>query len=153
VADRPRRFLELERLEKLLVETVLDLFAGDVLEDHAEQHIIRVAVMPALPRREVGWMLDAHVDKLARRLHTLEVGERGLHPRVVLCVVVKSARHVGEHEQRNLVAVGHPRDVLAHRVVEAEPFLVREDQKEPRGGAGRNCRRGLLASRCANLRR
>ena len=89
--------------------------------------------MPALPRREVRLMLDAHVDKLARRPHTLEVRESRLHPRVVLRVAVKSGRHVSEHAQRNVVAVWHPRGVLAHRIVKAELLLVGENKKKRRG--------------------
>jgi hypothetical protein len=46
---------------------------------------------------------------------------------------VKSARHVREHAQRGLIAVGHPRDILAHRVVEVELLLVGEDQEKRRG--------------------
>jgi hypothetical protein len=72
----PRRLRQLERLEYLVGEAVLDLLAGHLLEDHAEQHVIRVAVVPALSRAEnLADVFEAHVDQFARRPHALEIGE------------------------------------------------------------------------------
>jgi len=78
-------------------------------------------------------MLERDVDQLARRPHAPGFGEDDVVPGVVLGVAEESAGHVGQHAQRDVLAVGHKGQVLGDRVVQLHLLLIGELQQHGRG--------------------
>jgi len=78
-------------------------------------------------------MLECKVHQLARRPHAPGFGEDGVHPRVVLGVAEESAGHVGQHAQRDVLAVGHKGQVRGDGIVQLHLLLIGELQQHGRG--------------------
>src|ERR687886_1867976 len=80
-----------ERSENSVLVHLLDPLAGELLNAQSEQNVIRVRVVVALARSEVGLVLEGDREKFLRIQHLSRLGVVGLIEALVLIVAVEPA--------------------------------------------------------------
>jgi hypothetical protein len=123
---REARLAKLQRLQDLLLDHLLDGLPRDLLEDHAQERVVRVAVLHAGARSEVRVVAlddrDHVLGREGKQRVAREIREEGL----VHGEVVDPRGHPEQVADRDLVAVGDSGDVRLQLVLETELPLIDE---------------------------
>ena len=120
VRAREESVLHPQRPEQPVLHRPSQWLAIDLLGDEAEQHVVGVVVFVGGTGREVGRVRERDGQHL---LCGPDLGRVTVHAGREfgsIGVVVEAAAHLQQFGDRDVVAIGHARDVLRDRIVETE---------------------------------
>ena len=125
-ASGEERVVHPQRPEQPVLHRPGQWLAIDLLGDEAEQRVVGVVVFVGGTRRKVGRARERDGQQL---LCGPDLGRVTVHAGRELgsiSVVVEAAAHLQQFVDRDVVAVGHARDVLRDRIIETELAFLRQ---------------------------
>ncbi len=134
---RRRGVRQAERIEDPALEHIGDGLTRHLLDDLAQQHQVGVRVEVVGARLEHRRLGDPDGEDLVRRDDLVRCREVGVGELRAERVAGHAGGHVGQHAQRDSIAVRHPRDVLLDGVVERHlAFLGKLQEQRDRERLG-----------------
>ena len=120
--------LHAQRPEQPVVHRPGQWLAIDLFGDEAEQRVVGVVVLVGCTRREVGWVRECNGQQFVRGPNLGRVMVHARRDFGGIGVVVEAATHLQQLGDSDVVAVGHARDVLRHRIADTELAFLRQLQ-------------------------
>ncbi len=112
--------LHAQRPEQSVLHRPGQRLAIDLLGDEAEQRVVGVVVLEGRTGREVGRVRERDGQQFVRGPNLGRVTVDARREFGGIGVVVEAAAHFQQFGDGDVVAVGHARDVLRHRIAETE---------------------------------
>ena len=130
-----RGLLQAERAEQSVLELLGQRAPADLLGDQTQQCVVGVAVLVGRVGRELRRVPERDVQHLLRCPDLRRVGIQGRRELGRVRVAVEPAAHLQQLGDGDVLAVGHVRNVVGHRVAELELAVLGEqhDQRRSHG--------------------